>query len=162
MASHTVTPVGEYPQMLSPSAAREALVYLRSSEAVSNAARAIAMKGAEMRGAVLKLVDVLDAAVEAQLWPEIFHAAHEIRGLAATAGLAATGRMANTLCQYLDALHVAGVEPDATVVGLHADAISRSARTEDEAARHGDKVAMELAALVARKLSDVKVSETGA
>ena len=84
MASHTVTPVGEYPQMLSPSAAREALVYLRSSEAVSNAARAIAMKGAEMRGAVLKLVDVLDAAVEAQLWPEIFHAAHEIRGLAAT------------------------------------------------------------------------------
>jgi chemotaxis protein histidine kinase CheA len=160
--SHTITPVGAYPLLLTPQDARAALTYLRSSEAVKCAARAIAMKGAEMRGAVLKLVDVLEGAVEARGWPEIFHSAHEIRGLAATAGLAATGRMANTLCQYLDALHVAGVEPDATVVGLHTDAIARSARTEDEAARHGDKVAMELAALVARRLSEIKVSETGA
>jgi chemotaxis protein histidine kinase CheA len=148
--------------MLTPQAARSALVYLRSSEAVSCAARAIAMKGAEMRGAVLALVGVLETAVEAQIWPEIFHSAHEIRGLAATAGLAATGRMANSLCRYMDALHVAGVVPDATVVGLHAEAIARSARTEDEAARHGDKVASELSALVARRLSEIKVSETGA
>jgi len=161
-ASHTITPVGEYPKMLTPGDARAALVYLRSTEAVTCAARAIAMKGAEMRGAVLTLVDTLETAVEAQNWPEIFHSAHEIRGLAATAGLAATGRMANSLCQYLDALHVAGVAADATVVGLHTEAIARSARTEDEAARHGDNVASELSALVARRLSEIKVSETGA
>ena len=36
------------------------------------------------------------------------------------------------------------------------------ARTEQEAAQHGDKVANELAALVAHKLSEIKLSETGA
>jgi len=160
--THTITTAANYPQMLTQHGAHEALVYLRSTEAVATASRVIAMKRAEIRGAVLSLIELLEGAVEACAWPDVFRSAHEIRGLAATAGLAATGRMANSLCQYLDALHVVDMPPDDLVVGLHTEAIARSARTEDEAARHGDKVASELAALVARKLSEIKVSETGA
>jgi chemotaxis protein histidine kinase CheA len=158
--SHLLTEPNEYPQLLPTHAIREALAFLRSSEALAHANGAIAMKKAELRGSVLTLIGELEGAEKSRSWKQTFRAAHEIRGLAATAGLAATGRIANGLCQYLDAVHVARGQADATVVLLHVEAIARSAHTEDEAARHGDKVASELAALVARKLSDVKSSET--
>jgi hypothetical protein len=49
-----------------------------------------------------------------------------------------------------------GSAPDASIASLHLDAIVRSARTEHDAARHGDAVAQELSMLVARKLAEVK------
>ncbi|MEJ0028240.1 MAG: Hpt domain-containing protein [Rhizomicrobium sp.] len=151
-------PAGDYPPLLSEAGRKQAMAKLKSSETLARASRVIALKTAELRGAVLALVDELGAAMRARDWPTVFSATHEIRGLAGTAGLVATGRIANGLCHYLDSIAQLGIEPDAAVAGLHLDAVIRSARTEDDAARHGDAVAQQLAALVARKLAEAKVS----
>jgi hypothetical protein len=90
----------------------------------------------------------------------VYAATHEIRGLAATAGLAATGRIANVFCHYLDAVAQLGLAPETAIAKLHLNALVRSARTEDDTARHGDLVAQELSALVARKLAELKDSST--
>ncbi len=147
--------------LLSDGARKQAMARLRSGETLARASRVIAMRTAEMRGAVLELIEALDAAMRARDWSLVFAATHEIRGLAETAGLTATGRIANGLCHYLDSLARLGMAPDTAVVGLHVDAVIRSARTEDDAVRHGDAVAEQLAALVARKLADVKDSARG-
>jgi HPt (histidine-containing phosphotransfer) domain-containing protein len=148
----------KYPALLPKAGRKQALGVLRSSETLAKASRIIAMKSSELRGAVLALVEQLEEAVRAQDWQSVFAATHEIRGLAGTAGLSATGRIANGLCHYLDAVTRLGFAPDATVASLHLNAIIRSARTQDDAARHGDAVAQELSALVARKLSEIKDS----
>ncbi len=151
------TAVEDYPPLLPPSRSRQAMKMLRNSETLARAGRMIAAKGAELRGGVLELVEQLERAADAEDWDSVFAAAHEIRGLAGTAGLTATGRIASQLCQYLDAVGELGIQPDDAVAGLHVDAIGRSARTDDEAARHGDAVAENLAALVARRLAEIKV-----
>ena len=92
----------------------------------------------------------------------IFEQAHEIRGLAGNAGLIATGRIANNLCKYLDALDQAGRQPDQGLVALHLEAIGRAAHAEDEATRLGDAVANELAHLVDKKLAEINDFEQGA
>ncbi|MBL6854229.1 MAG: Hpt domain-containing protein [Alphaproteobacteria bacterium] len=129
---------------------------LKSTKTLARAARVIAMKTAELRGAVLGLVDEMERAAQAGDLPATFEAAHEIRGLAGTAGLTATGRIANGLCRYLDAVAMLRTDADRAVIHLHIDAILRSSRTEDEALRHGDAVAEQLVTLVSRKLSGIK------
>ena len=150
-----------YRPLLSEGARKQAMAKLRSSDTLAKASRVIAMKTAEIRGAVLALVEQLEAAMRAQDWPTIFAATHEIRGLAETAGLTATGRIANGLCHYLDSIAQLGSEPDKAIDSLHVDAVIRSARTEDDAARHGYTVAEQLSALVARKLAEIKDSARG-
>jgi hypothetical protein len=142
---------------LVPRERRQAVVaLLKSGETLAKAARVIAAKTAELRGAVLELVDEMERVARAGDWPAAFAAAHEIRGLAGTAGLTATGRIANGFCQYLDAVGMLHAIPELAVVTLHVDAITRSARTEDDTIRHGDAVAQHLAALVSRKIKDIK------
>ena len=102
----------------------------------------------------------MEVAARAADWTSVYDTTHEIRGLAGTAGLIATGRIANGLCHYLDAIAELGLKPDGAIASLHLDAIVRSARTEDDTARHGDAVAQELSALVARKLAEIKDSTT--
>ena len=97
-------PADTYPPLLSPMARKQAMAKLKSSETLAKASRIIAMRTAELRGAVLELVDQLEQATRARDWPGVFSATHEIRGLAGTAGLTATGRIANGLCHYLDAM----------------------------------------------------------
>jgi hypothetical protein len=145
-----------YKPLLPKNQQKAALAALRSSATLAKASRVIAQKTAALRGAVLDLVTQMEAFTKSGDWPAAFAAAHEIRGLAGTAGLSATGRIANGFCHYLDALLRAGAQPDAAIVQLHVDAITRSARTEDETARHGDAVADELAALVARRLAELR------
>jgi len=79
-----------------------------------------------MRGAVLKLVDVLEAAVAAQVWPEIFRSAHEIRGPCGDrrAWQRPGGWPTRSASIWMRCMSLA-VEPDPTVVGLHTDAIAR-------------------------------------
>ncbi len=74
--------------------------------------------------------------------------------------MTATGRVANGFCHYLDAIAPWACRRTAAVATLHMDAIARSARTEDDTARHGAQVAQELSALVARKLAEIKDSGT--
>jgi hypothetical protein len=146
--------------MLLPGVRRQAVTKLRSPETLARAGRIIALKNAELRGAVLLLIAQMEDAVRAQDWPAVYDATHEIRGMAGTADLGATGRIANGLCHYLDAMTRLGHTPEAAVASLHLDAVLRSARTKDDTARHGDAVAQQLAELVARKLADIKISAT--
>jgi hypothetical protein len=126
---------------------------LRDPAVISAAAQVVADKAEDLRIAVLAHVDrITDAACVADP-AATYEQAHEIRGLAGNAGLRATGRIANGLCKYLDALGRAGQPPDRELVALHLEAIARAARAEDEATRLGDTVANELAALVDKKLA---------
>jgi hypothetical protein len=84
----------------------------------------------------------------------VFEKAHEIRGMAETAGLVTTGRIADILCRYMDDMERIKKPLDLTLVALNVSAIGRAARAEDDDADMGDAVATELAALVARRLSD--------
>ncbi len=54
----------------------------------------------------------------------------------------------------MDDMDRAGKPLDTTIVALHASAIARAARAEEDDVRMGGKVAAELAALVARRLAE--------
>ena len=105
-----------------------------------------------MRTAILHYVDEMDAA--AHDLKKLFARAHEIRGFAETAGMITTGRIAEILCRYMDDMERAGKPLDNMIVTLHASAIARAARAEEDDVRMGEKVAAELAALVARRLAE--------
>jgi hypothetical protein len=107
-----------------------------------------------MRAAILQYVEEMEQARGDSA--RLFAAAHEIRGFAETAGMITTGRIAEVLCRYMDDLQRLGEPTDATIVALHVAAISRAARAEDDSVRTGQAVAAELAALVARRLSEVE------
>ena len=160
VAKIELVPAADYPMMLSKARAKQAMAMLRSSEIEAKASRVIALKTAELRGAVIAMIEQMETAARAADWPAVYETTHEIRGLAGTCGLTATGRIANGLCHYLDAIAELGQKPDGAVTSLHLDAIVRSARTKDEVARHGEAVAQQLAALVARKLAEIKDSTT--
>ena len=145
-----------YKQLVPKERRKAAAAMLKSSETLAKAARALAVKALELRGAILELVEEMDVAARAGNWPAAFAAAHEIRGLAGTAGLVATGRIANGFCQYLDTVKRLRAVPDEAVVELHVDAIVRSSRTEDDTARYGDAVVENLSTLVSRKLAEIK------
>jgi hypothetical protein len=158
--AHKTVQATDYPPLLPAARRAQAMRMLRSAETLAKANRVISLKKTELRGAVLEHVDLIDAAARATDWNLVFDLAHEIRGMAATAGLSATGRIANGLCRYLDALALFGAEPDRSVATLHLDAIVRSARTEDEAVRHGAMVADQLQSLVDRKLGEFNEAAT--
>jgi HPt (histidine-containing phosphotransfer) domain-containing protein len=149
-------PPEAYPALIPPAARVQAMMMLKSSVTLARAAQAVALKAPEMREAVLALIEELDEALRTSDWPAAFAATHEIRGLAGSAGLAATGRIANGLCRYLDAAGASGTEPEDEVANLHLDALIRSTRPADDTLRHGDAVAEQLAALVDRRLAGLK------
>jgi hypothetical protein len=148
---------GAYP-VFSRKTAAGLLNALRDPEVVAVAARVIADKAEDLRIAVLAHVDRIGEAACAADPAATYEQAHEIRGLAGNAGLLATGRIANGLCKYLDALGRAGRQPDRELVALHLEAIARAAHAEDEATRLGDTVANELAAVVDKKLAEINDS----
>lgn len=141
-----------YPQMLSRPDAARALLNLRSAETAARAQVAMEAAIPPMRAAILRYVDEMEAA--AHDLKKLFAIAHEIRGFAETAGMITTGRIAEILCRYMDDMERAGKPPDVTIVALHASAIARAARAEEDDVRMGEKVAAELAALVARRLAE--------
>jgi hypothetical protein len=153
-------PAENYPPLVPPARRRQAMVTLRSEATLAAASTIIASRADELRLAVLDFSRRMQAAVKASDWPAVYAASHEIRGLAGTAGLGATGDIANGFCHYLDGVAEHGLEPDGAVVHLHLDAIARSASTKSETARHGEAVTQELSELVARKLASLKNSET--
>jgi chemotaxis protein histidine kinase CheA len=148
---------GAYP-VLPRNTASRLLHALRDPEVVAAAAQVVADKAEELRVAVLAHVDRIGEAARASDLTATFEQAHEIRGLAGNAGLLATGRIANGLCKYLDAIDRARRRPDQGLVALHLEAIVRAAHAEDEATRLGDTVANELAALVDKKLAEINDS----
>jgi hypothetical protein len=141
-----------YPQMVSRQGAARALQTLRSAETAVKAQVAMEAAIPSMRAAILQYVDEMEQA--GGDIPAVFEKVHEIRGFAETAGLATTGRIAEILYHYRDDMERIGRPLDMTIVALHISAIARAARAEEGDARMGEVVATELAALVARRLSD--------
>jgi HPt (histidine-containing phosphotransfer) domain-containing protein len=149
-----IIPPEAYPQLVNKSDAASVARALRSPAIVERGARVIEEQGESLHTAVHDLVDDLEkAGREHEL---VLRAAHEIRGLAGTAGLAAAGRIADGLCRYFDESEQLGVGPDMTIVRLHIGAIARAARAEDEVSQMSEVVAKELAALVNHKLTEIK------
>jgi hypothetical protein len=141
-----------YPQMMSkPNAARAART-LRSAQTAVKAQVAMEAQVPALHAAVLGYVEDLEKAQGDM--GLVFEKAHEIRGIAETAGLVTTGRIADILCRYMDDMERIKKPLDTTLVALNVSAIARAARTEDGDAAMGDAVAAELAALVAKRLGD--------
>jgi hypothetical protein len=141
-----------YPQMMSKPNATRAGKTLRSTQTVEKAQAAIEAQVPALRAAILGYVEDLEKAQNDMTL--VFERAHEIRGMAETAGLVTTGRIADILCRYMDDMERIKRPVDPTLVALNVSAIGRAARAEDGDAAMGDVVATELAALVARRLSD--------
>ena len=146
-----ITP-DNYPQMMSKPATARALLALRSAETAAKAQVAMEAAIPPMRAAILRYVDEMEAA--GRDLKKLFAIAHEIRGFAETAGMITTGRIAEILCRYMDDMERVDKPLDTTIVALHASAIARAARAEEDDVRMGEKVAAELAALVARRLAE--------
>ena|SRR6185437_2113534 len=158
MAKPQVIPPDTYPQMVSRKAAAKLSRVLRSVEAASRGAQVIENAGQQLRDGVRDYVRELEDAIgDHQITSD---KAHEIKGFAETAGLRATGRIADGLCRYFEAMDKLGVEPDTAVIVLHISAIVRAAHAEDEASRMSDVVAKELAALVNYKLAETRAQRT--
>jgi hypothetical protein len=141
-----------YPQMVSRQNAARAMQTLRSPQVAANAQAAMDAQVPAMRAAILEYVDEMENAQGDMT--KIFEMAHEIRGFAETAGLVTTGRIADILCRYMDDMERIKKPVDLTLVALNVSAIGRAARAEDGDVAIGDAVAAELAALVARRLTD--------
>ena len=142
-----------YPGLLPKGVSAAVARQLRSPEMAERGAKAIEEQGDSLRLAVLDLVGELEKAATDHA--AISAAAHEIRGLAGSAGLASAGRIAEGLCRYYDQVAAMTLRPDAAIVELHVSAIARAARHQDEASRMSDKVAKELAVLVQHKLTEI-------
>jgi len=142
-----------YPPVMTARATSEFLGMLKSDAMLSRLDRAAAARCHELADVVREGSRRLEDAARLGDMQTVFDEAHEIRGLAGNAGLAASGRIADGLCAYLSAMTQANAAIDAGVVGLHVGSISRAANTRDEATRLGTEVDKELRALVKRRLS---------
>jgi len=141
-----------YPQLMSRQDAAHAMRVLRSAQASVRAQ--VVMDGfvPTARAGVMSLVAALEAA--GGDIARISLVAHEIRGLAQPAGLAATGRITDVLCRYLEETQLQGRAADKAVVQLHLSAILRATHAEDEGRASCDVIVRELSQLVARKLAE--------
>ena len=147
-------PPDAYPQLVGKSEARKIARALRSQQALAAGARVVQEAGQQLRSGVRDYVRELEAAIGDHL--TTFDKAHKIRGFAETAGLKATGRIADGLCRYFEEMEKLSAAPDAAVIALHVCAIVRAAHAEDEASRMSEVVARELAALVHHKLAEIR------
>ena len=154
-----IIPPDHYPQMVNESDAAKISRALRASETLAQGARMIQDVSTHLREGVRDYVRELEEAIGDH--DITFDKAHEIRGFAETAGLKATGRIADGLCHYFEEIAKLQAEPDPAVVALHISAIVRAAQAEDEASRMSDVVAEELAALVNYKLSEIDAGRQG-
>ena len=145
-----------YPQMMSKADGARAMAALRSQPVAIKAATAMQAAAAPMRAAILDYVDALEECGGNQQC--IFDTVHEIRGLAATAELVTTGRIADILCRYMDDMLRLSLPLDAHLVALHVAAIARAARAEDDDVGMGEMVAAELAALVTKRLFEAEAN----
>jgi hypothetical protein len=141
-----------YPQPVSRSEAARISRALKSPDALAQGARVIRQAGPILRMGVEDYVREMEQAAGDPT--TVFDKAHEIRGFAETAGLRATGRIADGLCRYIEEASKRGVAADPAVMALHVSAIVRATNAKDEAGRMSDVVAGELAALAAHKLAE--------
>jgi len=144
-----------YPQMISKRDAIRAMQTLQSAAVQTKAQGAMSSYEPMLRDAILDYVEGMEeAGTDLAL---IFAMVHEIRGFAQNAGMAATGRIAEILCRYLDEMDRAKKVVDRTIVTLHVAAIGRAARADRDDVKMGHIVADELSALVTRRLAEAGI-----
>jgi len=141
-----------YPQMIGRKDAERALKALRSDQVLEKAQAAMEACVPPMRAALLDYIDALEKA--GNDYALVYETVHEIRGFAETAGLPVTGRLAESLCRYLDTMERNSKPQDGTIAALHVAAIIRTARAGEGEGQMGDLVVDELTALVTRKLAE--------
>lgn len=145
----------DYPAMLKGTDAANFLRKLTSYETAQRATRIIELRRDTLCDAVLSYIARMEQAAAVADIPGIFAQAHEIRGLAKTAGLEAAGRIADGLYKYIEAASSLGATAEPAIIALHVDAISRASVAQGEALKLGNRVAVELGALVAHKLGTI-------
>lgn len=150
--TQTTIPASDYRPIMRACDARAFLKMLRNPKLATRMDRVVAGRRSQLRDVVRAGAARLERATKDSDFDTVYGEAHEIRGIAETGGLAASGRIADRLCLYLDAVTRAGLAVDGGIVGLHVGAITRASCAEDEATRLGSEVAEQLGALVARKL----------
>jgi hypothetical protein len=147
--------VDQYPPLLDEAASAEFLIQLSLHDTSKRANGALETKRAQISLAVRGYIEELEKAFRAGDIKATIGQAHEIRGLAANAGLEAVGRIADGLYKYLDAASRLEAPIEAAVISLHINAIARASTTASEAKTYGERVATELSALVAHKLQQL-------
>jgi len=150
----------QYPAMLGAEAAEAFLVELSLRDTSKRANGALETKRAQISHAVRGYIEVLEKAVKGSDLKTMIEQAHEIRGLAANAGLEAVGRLADGLYKYIDTAMRLEAPVDSDVIVLHINAIARASTAANEAKAYGEAVAAELNALVTRKLQAINRSKT--
>jgi len=152
--------VDQYPPLLDEAASAEFLTQLSLRDTSKRANGALETKRAQISMAVRGYIEAMEKAFRANDIKATIAQAHEIRGLAANAGLEAVGRIADGLYKYLDTMQRLEAPIDAAVISLHINAIARASSTASEAKAHGERVAEELSALVAHKLQQINQLKT--
>lgn len=150
----------QYPAMLDEEASQAFLTELSLRDTSKRANNALETKRMQISHAVRGYIEALDKAVRDNDLKTMIAQAHEIRGLAANAGLEAVGRLADGLYKYIDTAMRLEAPVDSQVIVLHINAIARASTTASEAKAYGEAVANELNALVARKLQAINQSKT--
>jgi methylmalonyl-CoA mutase N-terminal domain/subunit len=143
----------EYPAMAEGKVAADFLAAMKASETAQRGRQVIELRKDVITDAVRGYILALEKAALKFDTQAVYEQAHEIRGLAATVGLEASGRIADGLCKYIDTASRLGVTIDPAVINLHVGAINRAANAKDDATRLGRQVAAELSALVTHKLA---------
>jgi hypothetical protein len=152
-----VIPPDAYPQMVSKAQAAGMARTLRSAVCAVTGTRVIEDSGEVLREALQGYVVQLESA--GLNFEIVSEKAHEIRGFAETAGMRATGRIADGLCRYFDEAQQSGVAPDAAVVALHVSAIGHTARDPNALNQMNDVVATELDMLAGRKIAESRKAQ---
>ena len=155
-----IVAVKDYPAMLTEEAAAEFTRTFANPETKQRASRVIEQRREVLSSAVRDYIKVLEKAMDKGDMKPVYAQSHEIRGLAANAGLEAVGRIADGLCKYIDAAQSLDAPLEKPVVALHIDAICRAASAVQDAKTHGARVATELGVLVARKLQAINDLKT--
>jgi len=150
----------QYPAMLDAEAAEAFLVELSLRDTSKRANGALETKRMQISLAVRGYIEALEKAIKGNDIKTMIEQAHEIRGLAANAGLEAVGRLADGLYKYIDTTLRLQAPVDPQVIVLHINAIARASTTASEAKAYGEAVANELNALVTRKLQAINQSKT--
>ena len=152
--------VDQYPAMLDAEASEAFLVELSLRDTSKRANNAVETKKIQISHAVHGYIETMEKAYREADLKTMIAQAHEIRGLAANAGLEAVGRLADGLYKYIDMAMRLEAALDADVILLHINAIARASSTADEAKAYGERVAKELSALVDHKLQAINRLKT--
>jgi HPt (histidine-containing phosphotransfer) domain-containing protein len=152
--------VDKIPPLLDGAAAEAFLIELSLRDTSNRANNALETKRVQISKAVRGYIEALENAYRAGNLQAMIDQAHEIRGLAANAGLEAVGRLADGLYKYVDMAQRLEAPLDDDVISLHINAIARASSTVEEAKAYGVRVAAELGALVEHKLQAINRLKT--